>query len=81
MFIYPIYDGLSGLVVSMLAYGTQVCGFKPGQSRWIFTDEKILSMRSFGGEVKEFVTCPSFAACKKNLVIYVNYGLLAKFKV
>ena len=38
--IYPIYtasgDGFGGLVVSMLAPGTQVCGFKPGRSRWIF---------------------------------------------
>jgi hypothetical protein len=29
-------DGFGCLVVSMLASGTQVCGFKPGQSRWIF---------------------------------------------
>jgi hypothetical protein len=43
-------DGFGGLVVSMLASGTQVCGFKPGLSRWIFTDVKILSMPSFGGE-------------------------------
>jgi hypothetical protein len=27
--------------------------------------EKILSMPSFGGEVKESVPCPSFAACKR----------------
>ena len=45
-------DGFGGLVVSMLASGTQVCGFKPGRSRWIFTDVKILSMPSFGGEEK-----------------------------
>ena len=29
-------DGFGGLVVSMLPSGTQVCGFKPGRSRWIF---------------------------------------------
>ena len=29
-------DGFGGLVVSMLVSGTQVCGFKPGRSRWIF---------------------------------------------
>ena len=29
-------DGFGGLVVSMLASGTQVCEFKPGRSRWIF---------------------------------------------
>ena len=58
-------DGFGGLVVSMLASGTQVCGFKPGRSRRIFTGVKILSMPSFGGEVKESVPCPSFAACKR----------------
>jgi len=26
---------------------------------------KILSMPSFGEEVKEYVLCPSFAACKR----------------
>ena len=74
-------DGFGGLVVSMLASGTQVCGFKPDRSRCIFTGVKILSMPSSGGEVKEFVPCPSFAACKKNLVIYVIYGFLTKFQV
>jgi len=29
-------DGFSGLVVSMLASGTRVRGFKPGRSHWIF---------------------------------------------
>jgi hypothetical protein len=51
-------SGYSGLVVSMLASGTQVCGFKP---------EKILSMPSFGGEVKPSVPCRSFTACKRSL--------------
>jgi hypothetical protein len=58
--------GFGGLVVSMLASGTRVCGFKPGRSRWIFSvHEKILSMPSFGREVKESVPCPNFAACKR----------------
>ena len=58
-------DGFGGLVVSMRASDTQVCGFKTGRSRWIFTGVKILSMPSSGGEVKESVPCPSFAACKR----------------
>ena len=29
-------DGFGGLVVSILATGTRVRGFKPGRSRWIF---------------------------------------------
>ena len=57
--------GFGGLVVSMLASGTQVCGFKPGRSRWVFTEVKILSMPSSRGEVKESVPCPSFVACKR----------------
>jgi len=44
---------------------TQVCWFKPGRSRWIFTGVKILSMPSSGGEVKESVPCPSFETCKR----------------
>ena len=50
-----VIDGFGAVVVSMLASDTQVCGFKPGRSRWIFTDVKILSMPSSGGEVKESV--------------------------
>ena len=50
--IYTMLDGFGGLVVRMLASGTQVCGFKPGRSRWIFTGVKILSVPSSGGEVK-----------------------------
>ena len=64
-FVLHQIDGFGGLVVSMLASGTQVCGFKPGRSRWIFTGVKILSTPSSGGEVKESVPCPSFAACKR----------------
>ena len=32
--------GFGGLEVSVLAFGTQVRGFKPGRSRRIFSDEK-----------------------------------------
>jgi hypothetical protein len=50
---YGQEDGFGGLVVSILATGTRVRGYKPGRSRWIFRGiRKILSMPSFGGEVK-----------------------------
>jgi len=55
---------------SMLAFGTQVRGFKPGRSRQIFKGEKILSTSSFGGEVKPSVPCRRFAACKRSLELY-----------
>jgi len=52
---------------SVLAFSTQVCGFKPGRSRRIFNGEKILSRPSFGGEVKPLVSCCRFAARKRSL--------------
>ena len=51
----------------MLAFSTQVRGFKRGRSRRIFGAKKILSTPSFGGEVKPSVPCRRFAACKRFL--------------
>ena len=56
----------SELASVVLAFGTQVRGYKPGRSRRIFKGEKILSTPSFGGEVKPSVPCHRYAACKKN---------------
>ena len=50
---------------SVLAFGTQFRGFRPGRSRRIFHGEKIHSTPSFGREVKPFVPCRIFAACKR----------------
>jgi len=52
---------------SVLAFSTQVRGFKPGRSLRIFKGGKILSAPSFRGEVKPSVPCRRFAACKRNL--------------
>jgi len=52
---------------SVLAFSTQVRGFKPGQSRQIFKGEKIPSTPSFRGAVKPLVPCCRFAACKRSL--------------
>jgi hypothetical protein len=60
-------SGFGGLVVSMVASGTQDHGFAPGWSRRNFSGEKILSMPSFGREVKPFVPCRRFAACQRTL--------------
>jgi len=54
-------DGFGGLVVSILASGSN-----PAEAVGFFgRPENPLSMPSFGGEAKESVLCPSFAACKK----------------
>jgi hypothetical protein len=46
--------GFGGLVVSMLAPGTQVRGFKPPAKLSDFSGKKILSMPFFGGEVSRW---------------------------
>jgi hypothetical protein len=46
----------------------------PGRSRRIFSGVKILSMPSFGREVKQFVPCRRFAARKRTLFYYVEVG-------
>ena len=51
---------------SVVAFSTQVRGFKPGRSRRIL-GEKILSTPSFEREVKPSVPCRRFAACKRSL--------------
>jgi hypothetical protein len=60
-------SGFGGLGVSALAFGTQVRGFKPGRNRWNFQGEKILSAPSFGREIKPWVPCRLFTACKISL--------------
>jgi hypothetical protein len=45
-----IIGGFGGLGVSVLAFGTQVRGFKPDRSRLIFNGEKILTMLSLEGK-------------------------------
>jgi hypothetical protein len=51
----------------VLAFSTQVRGFKPGRNHRIFKGGKILSTLSFGGEVRPSVPCRRFAACKRSL--------------
>ena len=63
---------------SVLAFSTQVCGFKPGRSRRIFKGEKILTTPSFGGEVKPSVPCHRFTARKRTLKCNVEVDILGK---
>ena len=59
----------------VLSFDTQVRGFKPDRSRWIFQEEKILSTPSFGGEVKPSVLCCRFKACKRSLNVTWKPGI------
>ena len=60
---------------SVLAFSTQVRGFKPSRSRRIFKGEKILSTPSFGGEVKPSFPCRRFTACKRTIECIVAVGI------
>ena len=60
---------------SVLAFGTQVRRFKPTRSLWIFQGEKILSTPSFGREVKPFVPCRWFTACKRSMNVAWKSGI------
>jgi hypothetical protein len=71
-------SSFGGLGVSALAFGTQVRGFKPGWSRRIFQGEKILSAPSFGREVKPWVSCRWFKACKRSLGVFRGSRRLGK---
>ena len=58
-----------------MTFGTQVRGFKTGRSLRIFQGEKILSTPSFGREVKPFVPCRRFMACKRSLNVTLKSGI------
>ena len=82
LFLFNFHvDGFGGLVVSMLASGTQVCGFKPGRSRWIFYGRKNPQHAFLRRGSKRICPMSQLCGMLRNLVIYVNYGLLAKFQV
>jgi hypothetical protein len=60
-------SSFGGLLVSMLASVTQDRGFAPSQSRQIFSGDKVLSIPSFGREVKPFAPCCRFVAGQRTL--------------
>ena len=65
--LYPAVERLRWSRGSVLAFSTQVRGFKPGRSCRIFRAKKFLSTPSFGGEVKPSVPCRRFVACKRSI--------------
>ena len=58
-------DGFGGLVVSILATGTRVRGFKPGRSRWIFRASGKSSVCLPSEGKQNNAPYPSFAAFKR----------------
>ena len=63
--VYFIMVNPGGPVVIIFASGSEVHGSDPGRGQWIFQSVKILSMTSFGREVKLWVLCRRFTARKR----------------
>jgi hypothetical protein len=72
MALNPTASVFDSLVVSALASGTEVRGFKLAEDVGFFGP-------SFGGEVKPFVPCGTFTTCKKSLHLPWESQLQAKF--
>ena len=71
-------DGFGGLVVSMLASGTRVHGFKHGQSRWIFrTSKKSSACLPSEGKWKNLSHIPALRHVKEPSTS-VNYECASK---
>jgi hypothetical protein len=64
---YLLLSGFGGLGVSVLTSGTKFAGSNPAKAIGFLRAEKSLSTPSFGREVKPWVPCRRFAACKKSL--------------
>ena len=65
-----MHDGVpscrpGGPVVIILATGTKVRGFKPGRSRWIFSEGKNPEYDFLRKEIKPFVPCRRFTTSKR----------------
>jgi hypothetical protein len=56
---------ISGLVVSMLAIGSKVHGFRPGRGRWVFKCDEIRNTLSLGRVVEPSVPCKILQLVKK----------------
>jgi hypothetical protein len=72
---------ICGLVVSMLAIGSKVCGFKPGHYDRCARAIKIRDTTFIGGEVKPSVSCRKILRHVKKRYEYERDILLAKFIV
>jgi hypothetical protein len=74
---------MQGSKFSVLAFTTKVRGVKPGRNRRIFQGEKkkeILSMPTFGGEVKAVLShVADFLARKRTLKVALTRYFQAKF--
>ena len=63
--VWQISVDPGGPVAIILATGSEIRGFKPGLVDGFFQSLKILSMSSFGREVKPWVTCRRVTARKR----------------
>ena len=62
----------------VMAFGTQGSGFNPAEAVGCFQGETILSTPSFGWEVKPFVACRIFMACKRPVILCLDVAAFCR---
>ena len=69
------FSGFGGLEVACWPLVPRFAGSNPAEAVGFFQCEKILSTPSFGREVKPFVPCRRFTACKLSLNVTWKSGI------
>ena len=69
-----LMSGFGGLEVPCWPLVSKFAGSNPTEAVGFFSGEKILSTPSFGREVKPFVPCRRFTACKRSLNVTWKSG-------
>ena len=71
-------SGFGGLEVAYWPLVPKFAGSNPAEVVGFFRAKKILSMPSFGGEVKPSVPCRRFTACKRSMNATWKSGISGK---
>ena len=71
-----MHSGFGGLEVACWRLVPKFAGSNPAEAVGFFRAKKILSAPSFGREVKPFVPCRRFTACKRSLNVTWKSGIL-----
>ena len=73
--VKPRLSGFGGLEVRCWPLVPKFAGSNPAEAVGFFRAKKILSTPSFGREVKPFVPCRRFTACKRSLNVTWKSGI------
>ena len=73
--IYIDHSGFGGLEVACWLLVNKFAGSNLAEAVGFFREKKILNTPSFGREVKPFIPCRRFTACKRSLNVTWKSGI------